>query len=99
MPDVALGGAVPVSASDRSEELRQAAAECLRRARDTADDPGARVALLILARKSLDLADSLAARNRRVEPARSDPALPRCGLHQQMGSGNMTRTRIRWSDL
>jgi len=64
MPDVALGGAVPVSASDRSEELRQAAAECLRRARDTADDPGARVALLILARKSLDLADSLAARNR-----------------------------------
>jgi len=62
MSGVALGGAVPVS--DRSEELRQAAAECLRRARDTADDPGARVALLILARKSLDLADSLAARNR-----------------------------------
>jgi len=53
-----------VSVSDRSEELRQAAAECLRRARDTADDPGARVALLILARKSLDLADSLAARSR-----------------------------------
>ena len=64
MSGVALGGAVPVSVSDRSEELRQAAAECLRRARDTADDPGARVALLILARKSLDLADSLAARSR-----------------------------------
>ena len=50
--------------SDRSEQLRQAAAECLRRARDTVDDPGARVALLILARKSLDLADSLAERKR-----------------------------------
>jgi len=55
-------GLVPVS--DRSEQLRQAAAECLRRARDTVDDPGARAALLILARKSLELADSLAERKR-----------------------------------
>jgi hypothetical protein len=36
----------------------------LRRARDTVDDPGARAALLILARKSLELADSLAEKNR-----------------------------------
>jgi hypothetical protein len=59
---VALGGAVPVS--DRSEELRRAAAECLRRARSTRDDPGARAALLILARKSFDLADNLAEKDR-----------------------------------
>jgi hypothetical protein len=61
-PVLCWAGLVPVS--DRSEQLRQAAAECLRRARDTRDDPGARAALLILARKSLELADSLAEKNR-----------------------------------
>jgi hypothetical protein len=52
------------------------AAECLRRARDTADDPGARVALLMLARKSLDLAENLAGKSRNTGAANLNDQTP-----------------------
>jgi hypothetical protein len=72
--------------SDRSEELRQAAAECLRRARATRDDPGARAALLILARKSLDLADSLAAKSRNTIALNLNDQPP------HFGAGNIAKS-------